>query len=128
MNRNRGKNQNKNSKGITLIELVITAVVIILLIYVVVIAFVWKYGFITETVKINNAYKDYIIIDRLRMGVMSSYDQNGKLNIEALARSINKYIPNAIINGEEFPMIITANKQIYVIDKNGNIEELKIKK
>ena len=115
--------KNENNKGITLIELVITIVVIILLIYVAVVTFVWKYGFITETVRIDNEYKDYIIIDRLRMGVTSSYDQNGELDLETLKGSINKYIPNAIIDGEEFPITITANKQIYVIDENGNIEE-----
>lgn len=115
--------KNENNKGITLIELVITIVVIILLIYVAVVTFVWKYGFITETVRIDNEYKDYVIIDRLRMGVTSSYDQNGELNLETLKGSINKYIPNAIIEGEEFPITITANKQIYVIDENGNIEE-----
>lgn len=115
--------KNENNKGITLIELVITIVVIILLIYVAVVTFVWKYGFITETVRIDNEYKDYVIIDRLRMGVTSSYDQNGELDLETLKGSINKYIPNAIIDGEEFPITITANKQIYVIDENGNIEE-----
>ena len=115
--------KNENNKGITLIELVITIVVIILLIYVAVVTFVWKYGFITETVRIDNEYKDYVIIDRLRMGVTSSYDQNGELDLETLKGSINKYIPNAIIEGEEFPITITANKQIYVIDENGNIEE-----
>lgn len=57
------------------------------------------------------------------MGVTSSYDQNGELDLETLKGSINKYIPNAIIDGEEFPITITANKQIYVIDENGNIEE-----
>lgn len=115
--------KNENNKGITLIELVITIVVIILLIYVAVVTFVWKYGFITETVRIDNEYKDYVIIDRLRMGVTSSYDPNGELDLETLKGSINKYIPNAIIEGEEFPITITANKQIYVIDENGNIEE-----
>lgn len=110
-------------KGITLIELVITIVVIILLIYVAVVTFVWKYGFITETVRIDNEYKDFVIIDRLRMGVTSSYDQEGKLDLEMLKESINKYIPNAIIEGEEFPIAITANEQTYIIDENGNIEE-----
>lgn len=112
-----------NDKGITLIELVITIVVIILLIYVAIVTFVWKYGFITETVRIDNEYKDFVVIDRLRMGVTSSYDQNGELNLETLKGSINKYVPNAIIEGDEFPITITSNEHTYEIDEKGNIEE-----
>ena len=53
---------------------------------------------------------------------MGSYGEDGTLDIDTLKSNLNKNIPEAVVEGDTFPITVTLDRQTITIDASGNVE------
>ena len=121
------KEQLKKENAITLIALVITIIVLLILAGVTIATLTGDNGILTRAQNAKNQTEEANIIEKIRVEIMSSLDNNGKLQLSKLKENISKTLNGEII-GEEFPVIIKQDNYTFKIDSNGFIygeEEVK---
>ncbi len=114
--------QNKH-KGITLIALVITIIVLLILAGVAISTLTRDNGILTKAVQAKKDTEKAIAKERIQIEVIGSYDQSGKLDASTLISNLNKNIPEATITGEDFPIIVTLDGNVYKVDSEGVVKE-----
>ena len=116
----------KESKGITLIALVITIIVLLILVGVTIATLTGDNGLIT---KASNAQKENLKVEgleKIQVEVAGSYDNNGQLDKEHLKANL-QHIVGITYNNQsitdstiiELPMVVKINENEYLIKTDG---------
>ena len=113
----------KTNKGITLIALVITIIVLLILAGVAIATLTGDNGILTKAAQAKKNTEKASAKERIQIEVMGSYDQSGKLDASTLISNLNKNIPKATITGEDFPIIVTLDGNVYKVDNEGVVKE-----
>ena len=126
------KRMQKNSKGITLIALVITIIVLLILAGVVIATLTGDNGVLTQAGNAKDKTTEAESIERVQVEVAGSYGVDGTIDKEQLNKNL-KNIAGLKYNGADFsdsnkitelPATVTLNGFDIVIDNNGDVKKL----
>lgn len=126
------KRMQKNSKGITLIALVITIIVLLILAGVTIAALTGDNGILTQAGNAKYKTTEAESIERVQVEVAGSYGIDGTIDKEQLNKNL-KNINGLIYNGNplsdsnkiaNLPATVTLNEYDIVINANGGVEKI----
>lgn len=126
------KRMQKNSKGITLIALVITIIVLLILAGVTIATLTGDNGILTQAGKAKDKTTEAESIERVQVEVAGSYGIDGTIDKEQLNKNL-KNINGLIYNGKDLsdsnkianlPATVTLNGYDIGIDANGGVEKI----
>ena len=126
------KRMQKNSKGITLIALVITIIVLLILAGVVIATLTGDNGILTQAGNAKDKTTEAESIERVQVEVAGSYGIDGTIDKEQLNKNL-KNIAGLKYNGADFsdsnkitelPTTVTLNGYDIGIDANGGVEKI----
>ncbi len=112
----------QKNKGITLIVLVITIIVLLILAGVAISTLTGDNGILTKAVTAKKDTENASAKERIQIEVMASYGEDGILDIDTLKSNMSAHIPDAVVEGDTFPITVTLDGQTVIIDGNGNVE------
>lgn len=115
----------RRDKGITLIALIITIIVLLILAGISIATLTGENGILSKADTAKTKTEEATAEEQVKLAVMASYNQNGKLDIEELKKELGKIQGNVTITDTDggFPVTVTVdNKYTFIIDENGNIE------
>ena len=114
------KQKLKESKGITLIALVITIIVLLILAGVTIATLTGDNGILTKAGDAKTQTEQAKEDENLKIAIAGSYGTDGKLNLDDLKDNLkNQGI--SYTNSNEFPLEVTVNGEEKKIDANGNV-------
>ena len=116
----------RNKNGITLIVLVITIIVLLILAGVSLSLVLGDNGVLKQTKNATTATRNAEEMEKIRLEVLVSYDNNRNLDFEKLKSNINTHITEATAEGEEFPLTVTyeSTRNVYKVNSNGDIDSI----
>ena len=126
------KRMQKNSKGITLIALVITIIVLLILAGVTIATLTGDNGILNQAGKAKDKTTEAEAIERVQVEVAGSYGIDGTIDKEQLNKNL-KNINGLIYNGNalsdsnkiaNLPATVTLNGYDIGIDANGGVEKI----
>ena len=119
-NMSKGKNE-----GITLIALVITIIVLLILVGISLSLITGEEGLIGRTISTKEIVELSEVLDNLKIEVIASYDNDGKLNVDTVRSNILNNVQGiSEVEGTQFPLIIKTEKgKKYLLKENGEIIE-----
>lgn len=106
--------------GITLIVLVITIIVLLMLAGVSIAMLIGNNGILAQAQKAKQATEQANIEEKLKLAIISTKSDEGKLKISKFLKEIKEY-GITYENTEKFPVTITENNNKYIITEKGNI-------
>lgn len=109
------------NRGITLIALVITIIVLLILAGISIATLTGENGILTKSNTAKKETEKATAKERIQIEVLGSYDNNGKLIASKVIENITKNIPEAKIEGDDFPLRVTLDGYTFEIDGNGNV-------
>ena len=118
-----------NSKGITLIALVITIIVLLILAGLTIATLTGENGILGKATEASNKTEEKNAEEEVKIAVMGSMGTNGDLENEVLKENLNKIenisgVPEEITDSS-YPLTVTVEgKYSYTINKNGSIGEV----
>ena len=112
----------KTNNGITLIALVITIIVLLILAGVAISTLTGDNGILTKAAQAKKDTERESAKERIQIEVMGSYGEDGTLDIDTLKSNLNKNIPEAVVEGDTFPITVTLDGQTFTIDASGKVE------
>ena len=114
------KQKLKESKGITLIALVITIIVLLILAGVTIATLTGDNGILTKAQDAKTQTEQAKEDENLKIAIAGSYGTDGKLNLKDLKDNLtNQKI--SYTDSDEFPLEVTVNGEEKKIDANGNV-------
>ena len=114
------KQKLKESKGITLIALVITIIVLLILAGVTIATLTGDNGILKKAGDAKTQTEQAKEDENLKIAIAGSYGTDGKLNLKDLKDNLeNQGI--SYTGGNEFPLEVTVNGEKKKIDANGNV-------
>ena len=114
------KQKLKESKGITLIALVITIIVLLILAGVTIATLTGDNGILKKAGDAKTQTEQAKEDENLKIAIAGSYGTDGKLNLDDLKDNLkNQGI--SYTNSNEFPLEVTVNGEEKKIDANGNV-------
>ena len=114
------KQKLKESKGITLIALVITIIVLLILAGVTIATLTGDNGILKKAGDAKTQTEQAKEDENLKIAIAGSYGTDGKLNLKDLKDNLeNQGI--SYTGGNEFPLEVTVNGENKKIDANGNV-------
>ena len=114
------KQKLKESKGITLIALVITIIVLLILAGVAIATLTGDNGILKKAGDAKTQTEQAKEDENLKIAIAGSYGTDGKLNLKDLKENLkNQGI--SYTNSNEFPLEVTVNGEKKKIDANGNV-------
>ena len=126
------KRMQKNSKGITLIALVITIIVLLILAGVTIATLTGDNGILTQAGKAKDKTTEAESIERVQVEVAGSYGIDGTIDKEQLNKNLKNI--NGLIYNEKplsdnnkianLPATVTLNGYYIVINANGGVEKI----
>ena len=126
------KRMQKNSKGITLIALVITIIVLLILAGVTIATLTGDNGILNQAVKAKDKTTEAESIERVQVEVAGSYGLDGKIDVDQLNKNLGN-IKGLMFNEAEFggdniitslPATVTLNGYDIEINGNGGIKKI----
>ena len=117
------KQKLKESKGITLIALVITIIVLLILAGVTIATLTGDNGILTKAGDAKTQTEQAKEDENLKIAIAGSYGTDGKLNLKDLKDNLENQGINYDKNNTGFPLEVTVNGEKKKIDANGNIIE-----
>ena len=129
----KGKIQPKKAKGITLIALVITIIVLLILAGVTIATLTGDNGILTQAGKAKEQTKEKDALEKIKLQVLSSYRENGEIDLEELNYNLENNIPELIYNGnklskdneiKKLPVMLILDTSRIVIEGNGNVTKV----
>ena len=117
------KQKLKESKGITLIALVITIIVLLILAGVTIATLTGDNGILKKAGDAKTQTEQAKEDENLKIAIAGSYGTDGKLNLKDLKDSLENQGINYDKNNTGFPLEVTVNGEKKKIDANGNIIE-----
>ena len=126
------KRMQKNSKGITLIALVITIIVLLILAGVTIATLTGDNGILTQAGKAKDKTTEAESIERVQVEVAGSYGLDGTIDKDQLNKNLGNIaglkIGESNFGGEnivkELPATVTLNGYYIVINANGGVEKI----
>ena len=126
------KRMQKNSKGITLIALVITIIVLLILAGVTIATLTGDNGILTQAGKAKDKTTEAESIERVQVEVAGSYGLDGTIDKDQLNKNLGNIaglkIGESNFGGEnivkELPATVTLNGYNIGIDANGGVEKI----
>ena len=126
------KRMQKNSKGITLIALVITIIVLLILAGVTIATLTGDNGILTQAGKAKDKTTEAEAIERVQVEVAGSYGLDGTIDKDQLNKNLGNIaglkIGESNFGGEnivkELPATVTLNGYDIGIDANGGVEKI----
>ena len=115
------KQKLKESKGITLIALVITIIVLLILAGVTIATLTGDNGILKKAGDAKTQTEQAKEDENLKIAIAGSYGTDGKLNLKDLKDNLKNQ--GILTNSNEFPLEVTVNGEKKKIDANGNIIE-----
>ena len=115
------KQKLKESKGITLIALVITIIVLLILAGVTIATLTGDNGILTKAGYAKTQTEQAKEDENLKIAIAGSYGTDGKLNLKDLKDNLENQGINYDKNNTGFPLEVTVNGEKKKIDANGNI-------
>ena len=115
------KQKLKESKGITLIALVITIIVLLILAGVTIATLTGDNGILKKAGDAKTQTEQAKEDENLKIAIAGSYGTDGKLNLKDLKDNLKNQ--GILTNSSEFPLEVTVNGEKKKIDANGNIIE-----
>ena len=114
----------RNKNGITLIVLVITIIVLLILAGISLSLVLGDNGIIEKSQKATTATRNAEEMEKIRLEVLVSYDNNRNLDFEKLKSNISAHITEATADGTEFPLTVTyvITRNVYKVNSNGDID------
>ena len=113
------KQKLKESKGITLIALVITIIVLLILAGVTIATLTGDNGILKKAGDAKTQTEQAKEDENLKIAIAGSYGTDGKLNLKDLKNNLKNQ--GILTNSNEFPLEVTVNGEKKKIDANGNI-------
>ena len=113
----------KNTKGITLIALVITIIVILILAGVSINMLFGDNGLLTKAQEAADANTKAGAQDKVATEVLASYDNDGKLNAQTLVENLKARgfeVTDGGKSKENFPVTVTVDGYTFTIGSSGN--------
>ena len=117
------KQKLKESKGITLIALVITIIVLLILAGVTIATLTGDNGILTKAGDAKTQTEQAKEDENLKIAIAGSYGTDGKLNLKDLKDNLKNQGIDYDKNNTGFPLEVTVNGEKKKIDANGNIIE-----
>ena len=117
------KQKLKESKGITLIALVITIIVLLILAGVTIATLTGDNGILGKANDAKTQTEQAKEDENLKIAIAGSYGTDGKLNLKDLKDNLENQGINYDKNNTGFPLEVTVNGEKKKIDANGNIIE-----
>ena len=117
------KQKKKEARGITLIALVITIIVLLILAGVSIATLTGENGILTQAQTSKERTEKAEAKERIELEVQGSHGTDGKINIATLKSNIAKNIPQAIVEGEDYPLTVTLNGYTFTITEKGEVKE-----
>ena len=111
----------KTNKGITLIALVVTVIVLLILAAITIPMLIGENSLIFRAKEAKKETKREVIIERIELSTLRSYEPDGTLKIDPLKENIHEDIPEAIIEGDEFPIKVKVDDVVVIIDGEGDV-------
>lgn len=111
----------RKQKGITLIALVITIIVLLILAGVSIATLTGENGILSKADTAKKETTEAGAKEKIQVEVLGSYDNNGKLIASNVIANITKNIPEAKIEGKDFPLKVTLDGYTFEIDEKGNV-------
>ena len=115
------KQKLKESKGITLIALVITIIVLLILAGVTIATLTGDNGILKKAGDAKTQTEQAKEDENLKIAIAGSYGTDGKLNLKDLKDNLENQGINYDKNNTGFPLEVTVNGEKKKIDANGNI-------
>ena len=113
------KQKLKESKGITLIALVITIIVLLILAGVTIATLTGDNGILKKAGDAKTQTEQAKEDENLKIAIAGSYGTDGKLNLKDLKDNLKNQ--GILTNSNEFPLEVTVNGEKKKIDANGNV-------
>ena len=120
------KQKLKESKGITLIALVITIIVLLILAGVTIATLTGDNGILTKAQDAKTQTEQAKEDENLKIAIAGSYGTDGKLNLKDLKDNLENQGINYDKNNTGFPLEVIVNGEKKKIDANGNITTVKL--
>ena len=120
------KQKLKESKGITLIALVITIIVLLILAGVTIATLTGDNGILGKANDAKTQTEQAKEDENLKIAIAGSYGTDGKLNLKDLKDNLENQGINYDKNNTGFPLEVTVNGEKKKIDANGNITTVKL--
>ena len=117
------KRMQKNSKGITLIALVITIIVLLILAGVTIATLTGDNGILKKAGDAKTQTEQAKEDENLKIAIAGSYGTDGKLNLKDLKDNLENQGIDYDKNNTGFPLEVIVNGEKKKIDANGNIIE-----
>ena len=117
------KQKLKESKGITLIALVITIIVLLILAGVTIATLTGDNGILTKAQDAKTQTEQAKEDENLKIAIAGSYGTDGKLNLKDLKDNLENQGIDYDKNNTGFPLEVIVNGEKKKIDANGNIIE-----
>ena len=117
------KQKLKESKGITLIALVITIIVLLILAGVTIATLTGDNGILKKAGDAKTQTEQAKEDENLKIAIAGSYGTDGKLNLKDLKDNLENQGIDYDKNNTGFPLEVTVNGETKKIDANGNIIE-----
>ena len=115
------KQKLKESKGITLIALVITIIVLLILAGVAIATLTGDNGILKKAGDAKTQTEQAKEDENLKIAIAGSYGTDGKLNLKDLKDNLENQGINYDKNNTGFPLEVTVNGENKKIDENGNV-------
>ena len=110
----------ENTRGITLIALVITIIVLIILASVSIAMLTGENGILNKATTAKERTLEAEDEEKVKLAVLAARDNNGKFSKELLKEELKKYGLTGT-DSEDGTTTITANGKTYTIDSEGNV-------
>lgn len=116
-------NKKRNEMGITMVALVVTIVVLLILAGVSISLVLGNNGLITKAKEAKEMYESSSKKEKIGMAVQACMINNSKeIKLDDLKESIKNQVPDAVIDGNSFPVIVDLESEKVSIDKSGNVK------
>ena len=108
----------KNTKGITLISLVITIIIILILAGVSINMITSNEGIINKAIAAKQTTIDKETEEQLKLAIMASYQEDGTVNYDKLKTNVEK------VGGtfDEEKKTVEIKDKYYIVDESGSYE------
>lgn len=118
------KYKSRKNRGITLIALVITIVVMLILAAISISMLTGDNSILKRAGEAKERTEDATIEEQIKIIVLGCYDDAVKLNIGKLKNDLEGI--GATIAGDKFPVTVTLSGKKYIIESNGNVQEVNV--
>ena len=111
----------KESKGITLIALVITIIVLLILAGVSIAMLTGQNGILTQAQNAKTRTENKSAEEKVKLAIMGARADDGQITVAELKTEVG--YQSGTVTGDTFPVTVTMDEHDFTVDENGNVEK-----